>query len=239
MIEKVTEFSVFNLPVHLMDDYTDWLAKRIEQKLGTHVVTLNSEMTMMALSSPELTKTIQQAELVIPDGSGIIFYLWRRGKKQKRCPGIELASSLLEKVGKQGENCPICFYGGSSGVAEKARQYWQKKIPEISIMTNHGFLSETEQQQWYETLQAKQPKLILVALGVPRQEAWIMEHRYLCPNSVWIGVGGSLDIWAGVKNRAPRWLRDNNLEWSYRLYKEPWRWKRMLALPKFFVRTLF
>jgi N-acetylglucosaminyldiphosphoundecaprenol N-acetyl-beta-D-mannosaminyltransferase len=222
-----------------MDNYTNWLIKRVEQKLGTHVVTLNAEMVMMSQGDGELAKIIQKAELVIPDGAGVIFYLWRRGKKQKRCPGIELASSLLENLGKQGENSLICFYGGSPGVAEKAKQYWQHKVPEINIIANHGFLSETEQQQWYQTIQEKQPKLILVALGVPRQELWIIKHRYLCPNSVWIGVGGSLDIWGGEKNRAPKWLRNNNLEWLYRLYKEPWRWRRMLALPKFFWRALF
>jgi N-acetylglucosaminyldiphosphoundecaprenol N-acetyl-beta-D-mannosaminyltransferase len=92
-MEKVNKFSVFNLPIHLMDNYTNWLIQRVEQKLGTHVVTLNAEMAMMCQSNQELTTIIQKAELVIPDGAGIIFYLWRRGKKQQRCPGIELASS--------------------------------------------------------------------------------------------------------------------------------------------------
>lgn len=238
-MDNVTQFSVLNLPVHLTDNYTEWLIERIEQEIGTHVVTLNSEMAMTAQYDPQLAHIIQKAELVIPDGSGVTFYLWRRGKKQKRCPGIELAYSLLENIGKRGEDCPICFYGGSPGIADKAKEFWQNKVPQISIITNHGFLSQEEQNQWHQTLQEKQPKLILVALGVPRQELWISKHRYLCPNSVWIGVGGSLDIWGGVKNRAPKWLRENNLEWLYRLYKEPWRWRRMVALPKFFLRALF
>ena len=83
-----------------------------------------------------------------------------------------------------------------------------------------------------------QPKIIFVGLGVPRQEIWIREHRHLCPQATWIGVGGSFDIWAGVKLRAPGWLRDNNLEWLYRLYKEPWRWRRMLVLPQFAFKAL-
>lgn len=230
---------MLNLRVHLAQNYTDLLIQRINEKSSTHLVTLNSEMAMMAQYDPKLAQIIQKAELVIPDGAGVTFYLWRRGQKQKRCPGIELASSLLENIGKNGENCPICFYGGSPGIAEKAKEYWQNKVPEISIITNHGFLSENEQQEWYKTIQEIQPKLILVGLGVPRQELWITEHRYLCPNSVWIGVGGSLDIWGGVKSRAPELLRNNNLEWLYRLYKEPWRWRRMVALPKFFLRALF
>ena len=238
-MEPPKQFSVLGLPVYLMDDYTNWLIDRIEEKLGTHVVTLNAEMAMMSQDNPELAEIIKKVELVIPDGSGIIFYLWRKGQKQKRCPGIELASSLIQQLGRAGKSCPICFYGGAPGVAQQAANYWQDTIPEISIITNHGYLSETEQKQWLKTLQEKQPKLILVGLGVPRQESWIARHSYLCPHAVWIGVGGSLDIWAGVKSRAPRLLRNNNLEWLYRLYQEPWRWRRMLALPKFFLRALF
>lgn len=238
-MENFTKFSVINLPVYLMDNYTNWLKKRIEQNLATHVVTLNSEMAMMAQYDQNLAKIIQKAELVIPDGAGVIFYLWRRGKKQKRCPGIELASSLLEICGKQGENCPICFYGGLPEVSQQAIQYWQNKIPNISIFASHGFLSDEEKQKWYKTIEEKQPQLILVGLGVPRQELWISQYRHLAPNGVWIGVGGSFDIWAGVKSRAPKWFCDNNLEWLYRLYQEPWRWRRMVALPKFLLRALF
>ncbi|XTZ11959.1 MAG: WecB/TagA/CpsF family glycosyltransferase, partial [cyanobacterium endosymbiont of Rhopalodia inflata] len=103
---------------------------------------------------------------------------------------------------------------------------------------SHGYLSSEEEELWRQTLLDKQPQLILVGLGVPRQEFWIRQHRYLCPQGIWIGVGGSFDIWSGTKERAPRWLRDNNLEWLYRLCQEPWRWQRMLALPRFFFRSL-
>ncbi|HEY9835334.1 MAG TPA: WecB/TagA/CpsF family glycosyltransferase, partial [Vampirovibrionales bacterium] len=70
-------------------------------------------------------------------------------------------------------------------------------------------------------------------LGVPRQEFWIRENRHLCPEAIWVGVGGSFDIWSGQKERAPVWLQRLQMEWAYRLYQEPWRWRRMLALPQF------
>ena len=89
-----------------------------------------------------------------------------------------------------------------------------------------------------EQLKREQPQVIFVGLGVPRQELWIRQNRHLCPNAIWIGVGGSFDIWAGTKDRAPKWLRENNLEWSYRLYQEPYRWRRMLALPRFLLLSL-
>jgi len=111
--------------------------------------------------------------------------------------------------------------------------------PQANIINNHGFLQEPELSAWYEKIREVQPKLILVGLGVPRQEIWIAQHRHLAPNATWIGVGGSFDIWGGVKQRAPKFFCDNNLEWLYRLYQEPWRWKRMIVLPQFLVKALW
>ncbi|HEY9845405.1 MAG TPA: WecB/TagA/CpsF family glycosyltransferase, partial [Candidatus Caenarcaniphilales bacterium] len=156
-----------------------------------------------------------------------------------RCPGIELAEALLEKSVTCDQPCPVFFYGGAPGVAEVAAQIWQQRIPGLVVVgTQHGYhdpdAASTIQQQLKDT----QPGMILVGLGVPRQEHWIAQHRQLCPQAIWIGVGGSFDIWAGRKLRAPAWLKDNHLEWVYRLYKEPWRWRRMLALPRFAWRAL-
>ncbi len=232
-------FSVLNLPVHLSDNYEDLLINRVEKEESTHVITMNSEMAMMAQKNLELANVIKKADLVVPDGSGIIFYLWRRGQKQQRIAGIELATSLVEKLGKRGKDYPLCFYGGAPGVTEKAAKAWRERVPGINITYNHGYISDSELTAWCETVQQIQPKLILVGLGVPRQELWIANYRHLAPSAVWIGVGGSFDIWGGVKERAPEFFCNNNLEWLYRLYQEPYRWKRMLALPRFFLRAIF
>lgn len=232
--EKV---SVLHQPLHLLPDYTSWLIERIEQQKGTHVVTLNTEMTMLAEKEEDVANILQKADLIVPDGSGVIFYLRLRGYKQERCPGIELAASLVEKAGEKGKI--IAFYGGKPEVMEAAVNYWRNKVPNINIMASHGYLSPEEQENWTKQLADRQPHLILVGLGVPRQEFWIQQYRDLCPHATWIGVGGSFDIWSGVKNRAPKWLRENNLEWLYRLYQEPWRWRRMLVLPQFFIRSFF
>lgn len=230
-------FFVLNLPVHLSDNYEDWLLQRLEEGLSTHVITMNSEMAIMAENNPELATIIKKADLVVPDGSGIILYLWRREEKQKRIAGIELASSLIETLGKK--DYPICFYGGKPGVTEKAMERWKEKIPSINVIYNHGYLCEEELEDWCQEIKTTQPKLILVGLGVPKQEMWITNHRYLAPSAIWIGVGGSFDIWGGEKVRAPKFFCDNNLEWLYRLYQEPHRWKRMLALPQFFWKAIF
>lgn len=231
-------FSVLGIPVHLLDDYTGWLIQQAEQQQGCHVVTLNAEMTMQAEQNRRLRDVIRQAELVLPDGAGVVLYLRLYGKHVQRCPGIELAANLIREFGRANLGT-VFLFGGAPGVAEQAANEWQKRVPGLAIAgVQHGYLTSADESEFCQRLQTLQPRLILVGLGVPRQELWISEHRHLCPQAIWIGVGGSFDIWSGVKQRAPAWLRNNHLEWVYRLYQEPWRWRRMLALPHFAWRSL-
>jgi N-acetylglucosaminyldiphosphoundecaprenol N-acetyl-beta-D-mannosaminyltransferase len=239
MFEASDQFPIMGLPVHILDDYDCWIGSRLQQKLGSHVVTLNSEMVMQAEENNTLAGIIRSAELVIPDGAGVILYLRLHGQRQRRCPGIELAESLLRQAGQLGESCPIFLYGGAPDIAQKAAKLWQQQLPELAIAgIENGYLSAEAEQELKQTLKDKQPRLILVGLGVPRQELWIAQNRHLCPHAIWIGVGGSFDIWAGVKSRAPAWLRNNHLEWLYRLYQEPWRWRRMMVLPQFALKAI-
>ena len=222
--------SVLGFPVYVLSDYVRWLLNRLALRQGTHVVTINAEMTMQARQNDELAKVIRQADLVIPDGSGIVLYLRARGKSVQRCPGIELAEGLLQKAPGRS----VFFYGGAPQVAEEAAQRLQGKYPGLTVIgTQNGYLSESETPEFLEQLRSLNPEIIYVGLGVPRQEYWIAAHRHVLPDAIWIGVGGSFDIWGNRKVRAPEWFRNNHLEWVYRLYQEPWRWRRMLALPQF------
>lgn len=235
---SLTEHPILGFPVHLHNDYLQWLIHRLEQRLGAHVVTLNAEMVMQAQTEPALAAVIQQADLVIPDGAGIVLSLKFRGQSVSRCPGIELAKSLLEQSAQLSPAPSVFFLGGSPGVAAEAAQKLKEQFPNLNMVgTEHGYLDPAEMVNMIKQLQTKQPQIIFVGLGVPRQEYWIADHRDLVPNALWIGVGGSFDIWADRKKRAPEWLRNNHLEWTYRLYQEPWRWRRMMALPKFAWRS--
>ncbi|MEM8602830.1 MAG: WecB/TagA/CpsF family glycosyltransferase [Cyanobacteria bacterium P01_H01_bin.121] len=236
-IETPRQARVLGLPLHLLHDYLGWLESQVRSRQGVHVVTLNAEMAMQATQTPELAAVIQRAELVVPDGAGVVWYLRLRGKRLRRVPGIELAEALLTRLEASSQS--VFFFGGKPGVAEQAVAYWQRRCPDLTIAgIQHGYLQPGDDLEVAETLKALRPSVILVGLGVPRQELWITRYRHVCPNAVWVGVGGSLDIWAGQKSRAPRWLREHNLEWVYRLYKEPWRWRRMLALPHFAWKAL-
>ena len=228
--------SVMGLPVHWTPNYPQWLLDRYRQGLGTHVVTLNAEMAIQSERLPELRQVINTAEAIIPDGAGIVLYFRLKGRKIERSPGIEISAELLLNL-RSDES--VVFFGGVPGIADQAASYWRQRRPELAISAvQHGYLSPEEETDFLESLRNLQPSVVLVGLGVPRQELWIAQHRCYCSQAIWIGVGGSFDIWSGHKSRAPAWLRNNHLEWLYRLYQEPWRWRRMLALPKFAWKAL-
>lgn len=231
---------VMGLPVHQSAEsagYINWLLGAVRAGLGGHVVTLNAEMCVQAETNLQLRQIIQNATLVIPDGAGVqLYFQWIQRRRLQRYPGIEFAVDVLKQL--QATE-PVVFYGGAPGLATAAAQCWQDRLPDLKVaIAQHGYLSDAEQLDFQHQLQTLQPSIIFVGLGVPRQELWIASHRQLCPNAMWIGVGGSFDIWAGKKQRAPRWMCNNHLEWLYRLYQEPWRWRRMLALPKFVFRSI-
>jgi N-acetylglucosaminyldiphosphoundecaprenol N-acetyl-beta-D-mannosaminyltransferase len=236
--ESTDRFSVMGQPVDLLRSYPRWLAGRMKQQQGTHVITLNAEMTMEAGRQAGLAAALQQADLVIPDGAGVVLYLKLYGRKVRRCAGIELSEQMIRQAAQQ-EGKTVFFYGGKPEVLEKATLAWQQRLPTLKVVgAFDGYVPPDREAEILAALTNTQPSLVLVGLGVPRQELWIAAHRQLCPQAIWIGVGGSFDIWSGTKERAPAWLADNHLEWLYRLYQEPWRWKRMLALPKFAARAI-
>ncbi len=235
--KTLKSLSVMGLPVHYADSYITWVNQRIAEHKGTHIITLNAEMCMQAQENTQLRSFIQQADLVTPDGSGIELYFKFWGERfsldqpVQRYPGIELAANLLAS---QGPETKVAFYGGKPEVVGAAADYWRARSPHLNLtIVQHGYAQGVELDDFVNQLSQIQPDLIFVGLGVPRQEFWIAEHRHLCPQATWVGVGGSYDIWSGTKARAPQWVQNIHLEWLYRLYQEPWRWRRMLALPHF------
>lgn len=211
-------------------------ALELKQRGGGQIVTLNAEMTMAALADPALGAAIGAAELVIPDGAGVVWALARQGFRVRRSPGIELARQLLEYGARHGWR--IALVGASPAVMELLRQRLVAEIPGLELaFTIHGY-QEPEQWPGIEAeLRQARPDLVLVALGVPRQETWIQRLHAGQPG-LWMGVGGSFDVWSGTKERAPAWMGRLHIEWLYRLIQEPSRWRRMLALPAFALAIL-
>jgi N-acetylglucosaminyldiphosphoundecaprenol N-acetyl-beta-D-mannosaminyltransferase len=233
------QFKILGQPVHLTPDYLQWLVDRLDRGIGSHVVTMNGEIIMQANQQPELGAIIHTADLVTPDGAGIIFALKLHGIQQTRCAGIELGEALLRLASMPEHHYPVFLYGGKPEIVDRAAKNWQAQLPDLNIVgVQHGYINAEEQLELDRQISATQPKIILVALGVPRQEFWIREHFHLCPEAIWVGVGGSFDVWSGTKKRAPQAFRKLNLEWLYRFAQEPTRWRRMLALPHFAILAL-
>jgi N-acetylglucosaminyldiphosphoundecaprenol N-acetyl-beta-D-mannosaminyltransferase len=201
---------VLGVPVDVCPDVFA-AACALQERGGGQVVTLNAEMTMAALADRSLGEAIEAAKLVIPDGAGVVWALGRQGLRVRRAPGIELAHRLLEHAAAVGWR--VALVGASPAVMAQLTTGLRQQLPRL------------------------QPDLVLVALGVPRQETWIsrLPQRR---GGLWMGVGGSFDVWAGTKKRAPRWMGALQVEWLYRLVQEPHRWRRMLALPQFALAVL-
>ena len=206
-------------------------ALELKQRGGGQIVTLNAEMTMAARANPELGAAIAQADLVIPDGAGVVWALGRQGYRVRRSPGIELARQLL--VYAAAHRWRVALVGASPEVMDLLVARLRAEIPDLDVaFAIHGY---QDREQWpgiEQQLLAAQPDLVLAALGVPRQETWI-QHLHLGQQGLWMGVGGSFDVWSGCKQRAPEWMGRLQIEWLYRLIQEPSRWRRMLALPAF------
>ena len=198
---------------------------------GGRIVTLNAEMTMTARSNPELCGAIATADLVIPDGAGVVWALSRQGVKVVRSPGIELAWTLLSYAAAH--QWRVALIGASPEVMSTLQHRLPSQLPGLNlVMAVNGYQPKEAWPGLESQLLGLQPDLVLIALGVPRQETWSQAVGSDVPG-LWMGVGGSFDVWAGVKTRAPSWMGRLQIEWLYRLIQEPSRWRRMLSLPQF------
>lgn len=210
---------------------------------GTNVVhTPNSEIVQLCVEQNEYYSLINSADLIIPDGSGVILASKILGKPlaKGKVAGIELAERTLALAAERGYK--VFFLGGKPGVAETAAQKMTEKYPALNIVgTNDGYFKKTgeETDAVIEKINNSGAQILFVCLGVPAQEKWMSENREKINVRVMAGLGGSLDVFAGNVKRAPKIFIKLGLEWLYRLLKEPSRIGRMMKLPKFLFGTLF
>lgn len=200
---------------------------------GAHVVTANPELVMEARRNPEFAEALRRADLVLPDGIGIVWAARLLGRSvPERVPGIELTEALLETAADRGYK--VFLLGAAPGVADEAAASARRRYPALRVVgTHHGYFSAEEEPSVVQRITDAAPDLLLVALGAPRQELFIARHRRRWNVPVAMGVGGTFDVWAGRARRAPAWIRAVGLEWLYRLLREPRRLKRAPALPRF------
>ncbi len=215
-----------------MDEATDFLVSAIERDGLTSVYTPNSEIILHAYKNPDYCEVLNRGSLVTADGIGVVYAskILRRPLPE-RVSGFDLANKLLKRVAPEGKT--LYLFGGKPGVAEKAAEKICKLYPGINIVgISDGYFDAEKEKEIIADINEKNPDILFVCLGFPKQECWIDAHSDLSAK-VAMGIGGSLDVFAGEVKRAPLFFQKAGLEWFYRLIKQPSRFIRMLALPKF------
>lgn len=214
----------------------DELFSRLNKKEKSFIVAINPEKLMKAKNDKSLRLILNQATFQIPDGIGVIIASKLQGGHIKeRVTGIDMMEKLCKRASETGES--IFLYGAKPGIAQKASENLLLKYPSLKIA---GVLDgyEKDQQKIRATIDSSGASILFVALGSPRQEEFIIGEMQTLNPSIYQGVGGSLDVFAGVIDRAPKFFLKFGLEWLYRLLKEPSRWKRQLILPMFLLAVL-
>lgn len=202
------------------------------------IYTPNTEMIMMAENDREFKEVMNSADLVIPDGIGLIYAskIHSLGLTD-RVPGIELMDRILKYCHTTRRS--IYLFGGKPGTADLAGQKILEKYPNIVIKgIENGYFDQSDENRIINSINEAKPDVLFVALGAPKQEKWIAKNRRTLNANVAMGVGGSLDVYAGNVKRAPVFFQKLGIEWMHRLLKEPSRIGRMMALPKFMIKVI-
>ena len=203
----------------------------LETASPDYVVTPNPEMVMVCREDPEAARAVAGASLVLPDGIGVVYGAKILGRPlPERVPGADFSLRLMERMAARGGS--VFLLGAKPGVAELAGEKLAARFPGLRIAgTNDGYFRDDGPV--IQKINDAAPDFLLVCLGVPKQEKWMLANRDKLKVRLMAGLGGSLDVYAGVVERAPESWQRLNLEWLYRLKKEPWRLGRMMRLPKF------
>lgn len=243
-MQKNNRVKILGVPVDMVDRQQAFsIFEDIFQNPGcSMIVTPNSEIVQNASKDEELKSLIASADLIIPDGIGLVYASKIMGcPLSERVTGIDFLESIISHLAKTGES--IFFFGSKPGVAEKAAEKMQEKYAGLQVAGTHdGYFKPEEEENIIRQIAESGADFLCVALGAPKQERFIAKYREkLGAGGVRgaIGVGGSLDVWAGDLKRAPEFYRKHGLEWLYRFVQQPTRFKRMLALPAFMLRVIF
>lgn len=215
----------------------DTLLIFLKEEKNHTVFTPNPEIVIEAEKDKKLMNILNAADMVVADGIGIVWASrFAQKRLHERVAGFDLLLALFEQI--KTEDYSLYFFGGAPGVAQKAKKIMRRKYKGLKIIgVQDGYFDEEKEKLIIEDIKTKKPDILLVGLGVPKQEKWIDAHKEL-PVKISMGVGGSFDAMAGTFKRAPEFFLRHNLEWLYRLLKQPKRIKRQLRLPLFAVKVM-
>lgn len=199
--------------------------------------TVGALTLLEAYEDPAYAAVLGRADLLTADGVGAVWAVRRlTGLRPERVTGVDLMFTLVGVCAAEGQS--VFLLGGKPGVAERAGRKFQERFPELTLAGwADGYWGPEGEAALIERINQARPGLLVVGLGQPAQERFIDRHRHELAARVALGVGGGLDVAAGDLRRAPAWMRAAGLEWLFRAWQEPWRWKRLGRLPKFIWRV--
>ncbi|BCW94887.1 MAG: WecB/TagA/CpsF family glycosyltransferase [Fimbriimonadales bacterium] len=234
------EARILGVRVHRvgMDEALRQLECLIQREEPGLVITADANAVLIALEDAEFRALMERAALVTPDGFGLLWAGRRLGQPfPERVSGVDMVEHLTRLSHEKGYR--LYLLGAAPGVAERAAQNLLQRYPNAQIVgVQHGYFSETDEPAILAQIAAARPQVLLVGMGMPRQEKWAWRHREQLGVPVMIGVGGSFDVYAGVVKRAPQWLQRIGCEWLWRLMQDPRKIKKVRNLPRFAWRVL-
>ncbi|MGN0940617.1 MAG: WecB/TagA/CpsF family glycosyltransferase [Selenomonadaceae bacterium] len=205
---------------------------------GHHLIaTANAEMIMMATYDESLRDILNSASLVVPDGAGTVWAAHHlHHEMPERVAGYDLVQEILREAPSRHRR--VFFFGSAPGVSDAAKHAAEEKYPGIDIVgTRNGYFTEKDNEKIVAEIKKANPDLLIAALGVPKQEKWLKKYQRDIGVPLAIGVGGTLDVMAGIVPRAPKWMQRAKLEWLFRGLRQPKRIGRLMALPKFVMKV--
>lgn len=201
------------------------LSDNLKNNKKTFVVTANPETFMISEKNEDVRKMLLDKETVmVPDGIGVL----KAGKKigyniEERITGIDIANELLKFGNEQKKS--IYLFGSKQEVIDSMKIVIKEQYPNLKLVgTSNGYV--TDKDKVFDEIVKLEPDIVLVALGIPLQEMLIYKHLNRFKKGIFVGIGGSFDVMSGMKKRAPKIFIKLNLEWLYRIMKEPKRLKR-------------
>lgn len=226
---------ILGLPVNLLDakEIINIAHQYLFDERAHQIISANPLLALEIQKNAALKNACLQADLVLSDSAGISWAARHLSQpKPERIPGIDLAFKLCSLA--ELAHAPVYLLGGKPGVAMRAAQFLYKNFPYLSISgMRDGYFKHNDIPHIIKDIQQSRARLTLVALGMPKQELWIHQNLSSLPGGIYMGVGGSFDVWSGDLKRAPRLFQRWGIEWAFRWAQEPQRWSRMAHLPRF------
>lgn len=229
MFSKILNYNIFNKGKNELMEYLQGFDK-------VNIISGNPEVLYNGMKDKELFHIFTNStSVIIPDGIGtVLASKIAKNPVREKIAGIETMELIIEQCEREGRG--IYLVGAREEVVRACAQKLKKKYPELIISGWHnGYFDLNNCHDMISDIKNKKPEALFAAMGSPRQDRFILKYMDELPCRYFMGVGGSFDVISGNLKRAPKWMLKLGLEWLYRVYKEPWRIKRLTSIPKFLI----